>query len=231
MRLQPLLLAALLAAPATLTYAADAREANLAPSVGVAVEPAHRAHVISADKRDFRFDRSRAFWVVTEPVRLRALLPDEERAIAAEEQAAREAALAARDADAALSLSGAAGLPSGLLTRGPAATVYFGFNSVMPVDGVPLAYMLGKTVGKPVSYKLVGHTDEVGGDPFNLRLSERRAESVAGLLVRQGVEPKNITALGHGKAEPADPADAARNRRVEVFLAPRAEASRVEASK
>jgi OOP family OmpA-OmpF porin len=223
MTLQPLLLSALLAAPATLTYAADAREVDLAPNVGVAVEPAHRAQVISAEKRDFRFDRSRAFWVVTEPARLRALLPDEERLIAAEERAAREGALAARESDEALSIAGAS---TGLLARGPAATLYFGFNSAVPVDGVPLAYMLGKTVDKPVSYKLVGHTDEVGGEPFNLRLSERRAESVASLLVRQGVEPKNITALGHGKTEPADPVDAAKNRRVEVFLAPRAEVAK-----
>jgi len=65
-----------------------------------------------------------------------------------------------------------------------------------------------------------GHTDARGGDDYNIRLSQRRAESVAAYLAGHGVETARLTALGHGKSQPktADPMDGA-NRRVETRLA------------
>ena len=67
-----------------------------------------------------------------------------------------------------------------------------------------------------------GHTDSIGSDAYNLKLSEKRANSVRDYLLRQGVVPENITAQGLGKSDPvADNKTAAgrqTNRRVEVVV-------------
>ena len=68
---------------------------------------------------------------------------------------------------------------------------------------------------------LEGHTDSVGTDAYNQRLSERRANAVREVLVNQyGVEAGRVDAVGYGESRPvADNAtDAGRaiNRRVEA---------------
>ena len=50
--------------------------------------------------------------------------------------------------------------------------------------------------------ELSAHTDRVGGQPFNLDLSQRRAESVVDYLVSQGIDPDRLTPVGYGKAQP-----------------------------
>jgi len=79
---------------------------------------------------------------------------------------------------------------------------------------------------------VVGHTDAVGEDAYNLALSRRRAEAVAQWLAASGGVPADrLRAEGRGEAEPAapnattdgqdDPEGRARNRRVVVAI-PRA---------
>ena len=67
-----------------------------------------------------------------------------------------------------------------------------------------------------------GHTDSVGGDDFNLGLSQRRADAVRSYLVSQGVEAGRITTMGAGKGSPVASNDTAagrqQNRRVEVII-------------
>jgi outer membrane protein OmpA-like peptidoglycan-associated protein len=69
---------------------------------------------------------------------------------------------------------------------------------------------------------IVGHTDDVGADSYNQRLSERRAESAAQYLVAQGVSRSRIRTRGLGETEPVVPNDGEagreRNRRVEVAI-------------
>jgi outer membrane protein OmpA-like peptidoglycan-associated protein len=69
---------------------------------------------------------------------------------------------------------------------------------------------------------VVGHTDSRGSDSYNQALSERRAESAKLYLVRQGIEPSRIEAMGRGEAEPVatNETDGGRqeNRRVEVAI-------------
>jgi len=69
---------------------------------------------------------------------------------------------------------------------------------------------------------IVGHTDAVGGDDFNLDLSQRRARSTASYLASQGVEYSRLQMLGRGELEPvADNTTEAgmqKNRRVEVAI-------------
>ena len=49
---------------------------------------------------------------------------------------------------------------------------------------------------------VAGYTDRIGKDAPNLKLSQRRADSVANYLVAKGVPAQNISATGHGKANP-----------------------------
>ena len=66
----------------------------------------------------------------------------------------------------------------------------------------------------------VGHTDSVGSDAYNQRLSLARAESVKAYLVSQGIPAARIKTEGKGESQPvADNASAdgrAKNRRVEI---------------
>jgi outer membrane protein OmpA-like peptidoglycan-associated protein len=67
-----------------------------------------------------------------------------------------------------------------------------------------------------------GHTDSVGGDDYNMKLSEQRADAVRDYLVQQGLSGDSVTAKGFGKTMPvADNATAAgrqQNRRVELVV-------------
>jgi outer membrane protein OmpA-like peptidoglycan-associated protein len=67
-----------------------------------------------------------------------------------------------------------------------------------------------------------GHTDSVGSDDYNQKLSEQRANSVRDYLVSQGVMSNTITASGFGEAQPVATNDNAtgrqQNRRVEMVV-------------
>jgi outer membrane protein OmpA-like peptidoglycan-associated protein len=70
--------------------------------------------------------------------------------------------------------------------------------------------------------QVFGHTDDIGSDAYNQRLSERRAEAVARYLVEAGIDPDIITTKGFGKTRPLvdDTTQEARdrNRRVELGI-------------
>ena len=67
-----------------------------------------------------------------------------------------------------------------------------------------------------------GHTDDVGTDAYNQKLSERRAQAVRDYLVKAGLSADILSVEGHGKSRPlvAGSTDAARakNRRVELGI-------------
>ena len=66
----------------------------------------------------------------------------------------------------------------------------------------------------------VGHTDNVGSDVYNQKLSVKRAESVKAYLVSKGIEKNRIYTEGKGEKQPvADnktSAGRSKNRRVEI---------------
>ena len=71
--------------------------------------------------------------------------------------------------------------------------------------------------------RLDGYTDAIGTDAYNMKLSERRATAVRNYLIKEAdVSSSNITAIGHGEADPvADnrtPEGRAKNRRVEISI-------------
>jgi len=72
------------------------------------------------------------------------------------------------------------------------------------------------------SITVTGHTDSVGGDATNQKLSLRRANAVKQYLASHGIDGSKIKAAGRGKSSPvADNKTAqgrAKNRRVEVVI-------------
>ncbi len=71
---------------------------------------------------------------------------------------------------------------------------------------------------------VVGHTDDVGSNQYNLDLSLRRANAVADYLIMRGVAISRMGTEGHGEMEPIANNDTAegrsQNRRVEIFVVP-----------
>ncbi len=69
---------------------------------------------------------------------------------------------------------------------------------------------------------IVGHTDSRGDEEYNLRLSERRAQSASSFMVSQGLASSRIQIVGRGEFEPIseNETDAGRqkNRRIEVAI-------------
>jgi len=52
------------------------------------------------------------------------------------------------------------------------------------------------------SISVIGHTDRIGSDAYNQKLSQRRADAVKNYLVSKGIPADKIHTEGHGKAEP-----------------------------
>jgi outer membrane protein OmpA-like peptidoglycan-associated protein len=73
-----------------------------------------------------------------------------------------------------------------------------------------------------VKIKVVGHTDAYGSEDYNLKLSQGRAQAVAGRLIELGVEKERIITIGYGESRPvADNATEdgrALNRRIEFIV-------------
>ena len=78
------------------------------------------------------------------------------------------------------------------------------------------------TVNEDMKIKILGHTDDVGSDTDNQRLSEQRAKSVFDKLVTKGISPQRMQYEGKGESEPIatnDTPDGRRqNRRTEFFI-------------
>jgi outer membrane protein OmpA-like peptidoglycan-associated protein len=83
------------------------------------------------------------------------------------------------------------------------------------VSGIVLAY-------QGLRLAVEGHTDSIGTDEYNRRLSEQRAYAVRDYLVQQGIEAEAISAAGFGKSEPVasndTPEGRQQNRRVELVV-------------
>lgn len=68
--------------------------------------------------------------------------------------------------------------------------------------------------------EIAGHTDNVGKDESNLRLSQKRADAIRNYLIKKGINENRILAKGYGEHQPHQPNDKeqgrASNRRIEV---------------
>ena len=104
-----------------------------------------------------------------------------------------------------------------------AADAFFDFDKsvLKPEAKSKLDDLISKTGGINLEVIIaVGHTDSIGTDAYNQKLSVRRAEAVKAYLVSKGLEKNRVYTEGKGKKQPiADNKTAegrAKNRRVEI---------------
>lgn len=102
--------------------------------------------------------------------------------------------------------------------------IYFDFNKdTIKPESEPVLKQIMQAMTDNPTWKLTveGHTDNIGGDAYNLDLSKRRAAAVKQALVtRHHIAPDRLSADGFGASSPIDTNDTlegrARNRRVEL---------------
>jgi outer membrane protein OmpA-like peptidoglycan-associated protein len=95
--------------------------------------------------------------------------------------------------------------------------VYFDFDSaeLRPESITELERVVRFMNDIPTSTaQIVGHTDSVGTEQYNLALSERRAKSVYDYLASRGVDPSRLQAIGRGEAEPVATNETAEGRQL-----------------
>ena len=103
--------------------------------------------------------------------------------------------------------------------------IFFDFDkAVLKTSSYPelnriLVYMKDGTIGK---IKITGHTDSVGDEDYNLRLSQRRAKAVLNFFRENGIPSDRISSEGYGETRPKAPNDTkenrSKNRRVEFEI-------------
>jgi OOP family OmpA-OmpF porin len=86
-----------------------------------------------------------------------------------------------------------------------AANELFAFDSATLAPEQPKLDDMANLLNNDTSVNnvvIVGHTDRLGSDKYNQKLSERRAEAVKAYLVSKGVSASRLTAQGKGKTQP-----------------------------
>jgi outer membrane protein OmpA-like peptidoglycan-associated protein len=95
--------------------------------------------------------------------------------------------------------------------------------TLRPIAREKLARVAGIVLSHPgLLIEVEGHTDSVGSDAYNQRLSEQRANSVREYLITQGLRPDILSSKGFGETTPVATNDTAagrqQNRRVELVV-------------
>lgn len=67
---------------------------------------------------------------------------------------------------------------------------------------------------KSIKFKVIGHTDDVGDDKKNMKLSADRAKAVERYLITKGINVKRITSQGKGETKPKVPNTSDKNRQI-----------------
>jgi OmpA-OmpF porin, OOP family len=100
--------------------------------------------------------------------------------------------------------------------------IYFEFDKsvLLPESKNELDMLMHMLEDYPhMEIEISGHTDNIGSDTYNRKLSEERAKAVVDYLIREKVESKRLTYKGYGASKPVDTneteAGRQKNRRVE----------------
>jgi OmpA-OmpF porin, OOP family len=108
----------------------------------------------------------------------------------------------------------------------PLNNIFFDFdNSSLRNESFPELNRIVSLMGErpTMQVEIAGHTDSLGPDEYNMRLSERRAKSVTNYLVSKGVDKERISTTFFGETKPIDTTNTkagnAKNRRVEFKIA------------
>jgi OmpA-OmpF porin, OOP family len=107
--------------------------------------------------------------------------------------------------------------------RVPLYGVLFDFNksSLKPESDAVLTKARDALKANPqLKVEVQGHTDNVGGDAYNQKLSGERAAAVLAWLTKNGIPAAQLSSKGYGKSQPVEsnesPEGRAKNRRVEL---------------
>jgi outer membrane protein OmpA-like peptidoglycan-associated protein len=111
----------------------------------------------------------------------------------------------------------------GLIATMPDVLFDTGSATLKPAARERLAKVAGIVLSYPdIRLEIDGHTDNVGSQAFNERLSQQRAESVRSFLAQQGVAQASMTTRGYGPDAPiasnATAVGRQQNRRVELVV-------------
>jgi OOP family OmpA-OmpF porin len=108
------------------------------------------------------------------------------------------------------------------------ATLHLNFafdsNKIVDADSTQKVTDFATFMKESPAYKasITGHTDSIGKEAYNQKLSEKRAETVKTMLVEQGVAADRLTTAGKGETMPVasnkTKEGRAENRRIEVEL-------------
>lgn len=103
--------------------------------------------------------------------------------------------------------------------------IYFEFNqaylrreSIRTLDDIVLQLKRNPRI----SLEVQGHTDSIGDETYNRKLSERRADAVKNYLIKNGISPERLTSKGYGMDKPIAPNTTedgrSKNRRTEFLI-------------
>ncbi|XLZ72238.1 OmpA family protein [Massilia sp. SR12] len=101
-----------------------------------------------------------------------------------------------------------------------AATELFAFDSANLAPNQPKLDDMAKLLNDNPSIGnvvITGHTDRLGSDKYNQKLSERRAESVKSYLVGKGVAASRLSAQGKGKTQPVAQCNDKKQKRADLI--------------
>jgi outer membrane protein OmpA-like peptidoglycan-associated protein len=218
-------------AAAAKAQAASASAQAAAASAQAAAADSERAAAERA-KREAEIATAKAVGAQQDAELARMAALAEQKRLADEAEAAKAARLAAEKDTQAIRDRLREQLNTILQTRDTArglivslSDVLFDFNqaSLKPGAREKLAKVSGILLAYPTLHMNVeGHTDSVGTDDYNLKLSQRRADAVRDYLTSNGINQANVQAVGLGKDGPVASNDNAagrqQNRRVEMVV-------------
>ncbi len=103
--------------------------------------------------------------------------------------------------------------------------IHFDFDKavVRPKDYSLLDAHIGYLSNNPSARMIIeGHTDSIGSEEYNQKLSVRRSRAAYDYMVRKGVDPQRLQTIGYGESRPVaenkTPVGRAQNRRAEFVV-------------
>jgi OOP family OmpA-OmpF porin len=94
----------------------------------------------------------------------------------------------------------------------------FGFDKSTLKDTTEIDQVITKMKENDVfaKVKVVGHTDKLGSDAYNQKLSERRANQVREYMINKGIDANRLVAVGMGETQPKVNCDNERGRKAQI---------------
>ena len=90
----------------------------------------------------------------------------------------------------------------------------FGKSELLPESKTELRQLARYLSDKDYRIRIEGHTDDIGTPQDNIKLSQRRAESVRAFLIAEGVPARYLTTQGYGESTPITKDDSEEGRRL-----------------